>query len=183
MLQAMDNLGAKRVTQLFNKIYDTGYIPSDLRKSTFIPIPKISKAVNCLDFRTISLMSHVTKTLLKVILDRNKAKIDWEISPTQSGFRRGMGTREGIFNLRTINERYLAKHKDVYTCFINYEKAFYRVEHDKLCDVLKAMNFDGKDIRIITNLYWGQVAVVRTNKGNSRNIDKAVCYHRISSTY
>ena len=105
MLQAMDNLGVKRVTQLFNKIYDTGYIPSDLRKSTFIPIPKKSKAVNCSDLRTISLMSHVTKTLLKVILERNKTKIDWEISPTQSGFRRGMGTREGIFNLRTINER------------------------------------------------------------------------------
>ena len=75
-------------------------------------------------------MSHVTKTLLKVILERNKAKIDWEISPTQSGFRRGMGTREGIFNLRTINERYLEKHKDVYTCFIDYEKAFDRVKHE-----------------------------------------------------
>ena len=76
MLQAMDNLGVKRITQLFNKIYDTGYIPSDLRKSTFIPIPKKSKAVNCSDFRTISLMSHVTKTLLKVILERNNAKRD-----------------------------------------------------------------------------------------------------------
>ena len=32
------------------------------------------------------------------------------------------------------------------------------------------MNFNGKDIRIIVNLYWGQVAVVRTKKGNSRNI-------------
>ena len=50
MLPAMDNLGVKRITQLFNKIYDTGYIPSDLRKSTFIPIPKKSKAVNCSEF-------------------------------------------------------------------------------------------------------------------------------------
>ena len=30
MLQAMDSLGVKRIAQLFNKIYDTGYIPSDL---------------------------------------------------------------------------------------------------------------------------------------------------------
>ena len=115
-------------------------------------------------------MSHVTKALFKVILERNKAKIDWEVSPTQSGFRRGMGTREGIFNLRTINERYLAKHKDVYICFIDYQKAFDRVKHEKLCEVLTAMNFDGKDVRIVANLYWGQVAVVRTKKGNSRNI-------------
>ena len=81
-----------------------------------------------------------------------------------------MGTREGIFNLRTINERYLEKHKDVYICFIDYEKAFDRVKHEKLCEILKLIGMDGKDIRIIAKLYWEQVAVVRTQKGNSRNI-------------
>ena len=95
-----------------------------------------------------------------------------------------MEAREGIFNLRTINERYLEKHKDVYICFIDYEKAFDRVKHEKLCDALKAFNFDGKDIRIIANLYWSQVAVVRAKKGTQEKVklkgesDKAVCYHR-----
>ena len=51
--------------------------------------------------------------------------------------------------------RYLEKHKDVHICFIDYEKVFDRVKHEKLCDVSKAMNFDGKDIRIIANLYCG----------------------------
>ena len=170
MLQAIGSLGIARITQLCNKIYDTGYMPDDLKQSTFIPIPKKARAVNCSDFRTISLMSHATKVLLKVILERNKAKIDGEISDNQSGFRRGMGTREGIFNLRTINERYLEKHKDVYICFIDYEKAFDRVKHEKLCEILKVIGMDGKDIRIIAKLYWEQVAVVRTQKGNSRNI-------------
>ena len=170
ILQAMASLGVKRITQLFNKIYAIGYIPFDLRKSTFTPIPKKSKAVICSDFRTISLMSHVTKALLKVILERNKAKINWDVSPIQSRFRRGMGTREGIFNLRTINERYPENHIDVYICFIDYEKALHTVKHEELCDVLKAMNFDGRDIRIITHLYCGQAAVIRAKKGNSRKI-------------
>ena len=69
-------------------------------------------------------MSHVTKVLLKLILQRNKTKIDVEISEIQSGFRKGRRAGEGIFNLRTINERYLEKEKDVYVCFIDYEKAF-----------------------------------------------------------
>ena len=63
------------------------------KTSTFIPIPKKSKAINCTEFRTISLMSHVTKVLLKVILERNNIKIDTEINETQSGFRKGKGTR------------------------------------------------------------------------------------------
>ena len=79
-----------------------------------MPLPKKPKAVNCIDFQTISLMSHVTKKILKIILYRNSAAIDREICEDQSGFRKGKGTREGIFYLSTINERYLEKQKDVY---------------------------------------------------------------------
>ena len=170
MLQALDEIGIDKITELCNKIYDTGYIPDDMRKSTFIPIPKKAKAVNCTDFRTISLMSHVTKMLVKIILHRNSTVIDREIGENQSGFRKGKGTREGIYNLRTINERYLEKQKDVYICFIDYEKAFDRVNHDKLIEKLKLAGLDGKDIRIIVRLYWEHVAVVRTEKGNSEGI-------------
>ena len=59
-------------------------------------------------------MSHVTKILLKIILYRNSEAIDREIGENQSEFRKGKGTREGIFNLRTISERYLEKQK-IYT--------------------------------------------------------------------
>ena len=74
-------------------------------------------------------------------------------------------------NLHTINERYLEKQKDVYICFIDYEKAFDRVNHDKLIEKLKLAGLDGKDIRIIARLYWEQeVAVARTEKGNLEGI-------------
>ena len=171
MLQALDEIGIDKITVLCNKIYDSGYIPEDMKKSTFIPLPKKPKAVNCTDFRTISLMSHVTKILLKIILYRNSAAIDREIGENQSGFRKGKGTREGIFNLRTINERYLEKQKDVYICFIDYEKAFDRVNHEKLIEKLKLAGMDGKDVRIIARLYWEQAAVVRTDQGNSEGIE------------
>jgi len=59
-------------------------------------------------------MSHVTKLLLKVIQQRITDKIDKEVSRLQSGFRPGTGTREGIFNLRTICERTIDVQKDVY---------------------------------------------------------------------
>ena len=90
-------------------------------------------------------MSHVTKILPKIILYRNSAAIDREICENQSGFRKGKGTLEGIFNLRTINERYLEKQKDVYIyiCFIDYEKAFERVNHEKLIEKLKLAGMDG----------------------------------------
>ena len=74
------------------------------------------------------------------------------------------GTREGIFNLRTINERYLEKQKDVYICIIDYEKAFDRVNHEKRTEKLKLDGMDGKDVQILARLYWEQAAVVRADQ-------------------
>ena len=54
MLQALVEIGIDKITELCNKIYDTGYIPDDMRKSTLIPIPKKAKALNCIDFRNVS---------------------------------------------------------------------------------------------------------------------------------
>jgi len=70
------------ITNLCNIIYNSGYIPMEMRKSLFLPIPKKPKAQNCTDF-TKSLMSHVTKLLLKIIQIRIKDRIDEEVSKLQ----------------------------------------------------------------------------------------------------
>ena len=49
----------------------------------------------------------------------------------------------------------------MYVCFIDYAKAFDRVKHENLVDCLKQIGLDGKDIRVITNLYWHQQAAIR----------------------
>ena len=112
------------ITTLCNIIYNTGYIPTEMKQSVFVPIPKKPKAQNCNEYRAISLMSHVTKLLLKIIQVGITAKINKKVSELQSGFRSGMGMREGIFNLRSICERALEVAKEVCLCFIDYTKAF-----------------------------------------------------------
>ena len=95
-----------------------------MKQSIFVPLSKKPKAQNCNEYRTISLMSHVTKLLLKIIQVRITAKINKEVSELQSGLRYGMGMRGGIFNLRSIYERALEVGKEVYICFPDYIKAF-----------------------------------------------------------
>src|SRR3989442_13308561 len=60
----MGEKGIQIMTRLINKIYKSGYIPEDFRESIFVPIPKVSKAQECGDFRTIALISHASKVLL-----------------------------------------------------------------------------------------------------------------------
>ena len=58
------------MTRLINKIYQSGFISEDFRENIFVPIPKVSKAQECSDFRTIALISHASKILLHVIKRR-----------------------------------------------------------------------------------------------------------------
>ena len=52
------------------------------------------------------------------------------------------------------------KKKEIYACFIDYAKAFDIVEHEEIIECLERAGIDGKDIRIITNLYWHQKAAI-----------------------
>ena len=49
----------------------------------------------------------------------------------------------------------------MYLCFIDYSKAFDKVKHSGLFDILLRHNCDGKDLRVIRNLYWEQEATIR----------------------
>ena len=100
--------------------------------------------------------------MLKVIQLIIATKIIEEVSQLQSGFRTGLGTREGIFNLRMMIERVLETQQDVYICLINYTKAFDRVNHSKMIELLRETGIDDKDLQIKTNMYWKQTVVVRT---------------------
>jgi hypothetical protein len=163
MIEALEEFGIDKLTDLFNDIYFSGCIPEEMRLSEFITLPKKPNAVECTDYRTISLMSHITKILLKILLERNKTKINKEISEEQFGFRPQNGTREAIFCMRLMIEKYLEVKKNVYVCFIDYTKAFDTVNHEKLIKCLKEINLDGTDIQLITNLYWDQTANIRCN--------------------
>ena len=50
-------------------------------------------------------------------------------------------------------ERVIEVHKHLYLCFIDYSKAFDKVKHFDLFDILFRHNCDGKDLRVIRNLY------------------------------
>ena len=161
-LKSLDAHNIDIITTLCNIIYDTGYIPKEMKQSIFVPIPKKPKAQNCNEYRT---MCHVTKLLLKIVHVRITTKINKEVSEFQIGFRCGMGMREGIFNLRSIGKRALEVGKEVCICFIDYIKASDQVKHSKMIECLKEIGVDDTKLKTTTKSYWEQSAVVRTESG------------------
>ena len=101
-LVALGDFGVEIITKLLNDIYNSGHIPDDLMRSIFIALPKKPGTTECEEHRTISLISQITKILLRIIMKRVRNKIKTEISPEQCGFVEGKGTNNAIYILRTI---------------------------------------------------------------------------------
>lgn len=86
------------------------------------------------------------------------------MSETQFGFRDALGTREALFAVQVLIQCCRDVNSPVYICFIDYSRAFDRVEHDKLLSILENMGLNDRDLRIINNLYYNQTGNI--NIGN-----------------
>ena len=138
------------LTTICNKIWKTGEWLTTWTQSPVINPPKKGDLQLCQSYRTISLISHPSKVMLKIILNRLQPQTEEIIAEEQAGFRAGRSTTEQIFNLRILGEKYLQHQQNLYLVFIDFKKAFERVWHEAL---LRKYNINASIIRAIENLY------------------------------
>ena len=70
-----------------------------LKRSVFIPIPKKGNAKECSNYHTITLISHASKVMLKILQARLQQYMNRELPDVQAGFRKGRGTRDQVANI------------------------------------------------------------------------------------
>ena len=141
------------LTSICNKIWKTGEWPTTWTQSLVITLPKIGNLHLCQTYRTISLISHPSKVMLKSILNRLQPQAEEIIAEEQAGFRAGRSTTEQIFNLRIPCEKYLQHQQNLYHVFKDFKNAFDRVWHEALWATMRKYNINASIIRAIQNLY------------------------------
>ena len=70
--------------------------------------------------------------MLQILQARFQQYVSHELSDIQAGFRKGKRSRDQIANICWIIEKSREFQKNIYFCFIDYAKAFYCVDHNKL---------------------------------------------------
>ena len=153
-----------------------------LEKSVFIPIPKRGNPKVCSNYRTIALIPHARKVLLKIPQTTLQRYVNQVLLDVQAAFRKGGGTSNQIANIRWIIEKVIELWKNIYFCFINYTKAFDCMDHDKLENSWD-VGISDHLICLLRNQYAGQGATVRTGHGTMDwfKIGKAVHWDCILS--
>ena len=131
-------------------------VATGLEKVSFHSNPKESNAKECSDYRTIALISHANKVMLKILQARLQRYTNRELPDVQAGFRKGRGTRHQIANKCWIMEKAREFQKNIYFCFIDDAKAFDCVDHSKLWKILKEMGIPDPLTCLLRNLYAGR---------------------------
>ena len=152
-------------------------------------IPKKGNAKECSNYRTIALISHTSKVMLKILQARLQENMNCKLPDVQAGFRKGRGTRDQITNIRWIIKKPREFQKNIYFCFIDYAKAFNCVDHNKLWKILKEMGIPDHLTCLLGDLYASQEVTVRTRHGKTdwfqigKEYVKAVYCHPAYLTY
>ena len=132
LFQILKDDAVKVLHSIRQQIRKTQPWPQDWKRSVCIPIAKKGNAKECSNYRTIALISHASKVMLKILQVRLQQHINREPPDVQAGFRKGRGTRDQIANICWIMEKAREFQKNNYFCFIDYAKAFDCVDHNKL---------------------------------------------------
>ena len=101
LFQILKDDAVKVLHSTCQQIWRTQQWPQDGKRSVFIPIPKKENVKECSNYQTIAFLSHASKVMLKILQARLHQYMNWELSDVQAGFRKGIGSRDHIANIRS----------------------------------------------------------------------------------
>ena len=141
LFQILKDDAVKVLHSICQQIWKTQQWPQDWKRSVFIPIPMKGSAKECSNYHTIALISHTSKVMLKILQARLQQYMNIELPGVLAGFRKDTGTRDQIANIHWIIKKAREFQKKIYSCFIDYTKAFDWMDHNKLWKFFKRWQY------------------------------------------
>ena len=96
LFQILKDDAVKVLHSICQQVWKTQLWPQDWNRSVFISISKKGNAKEWSNYRTIALISHAMKVMLKILQARLQQYVNRELPDVQAGFRKGRGTRDQI---------------------------------------------------------------------------------------
>ena len=122
LFQILKDDAVKVLYSVCQQTWKTQQWPRDWKRSVFIPIPKKGSAKECSNYHTIALISQANKVMLKILQVRPQWYVNQDLPDVQSGFRKGIGTRDQIANIHWITEKAREFQKNIYSALPNMPK-------------------------------------------------------------
>ena len=143
------------ITQVFNAVLKSRY-PSAWQVSALVPVPKPKGRPDVFDdYRGIAVSAVLSKLFSIAMMARldSWAEKQGLRAAGQAGFRAGRGTPDNCFVLRHMIDSAAVKKKPLYCAFIDFSKAYDRVDRKLLWEVLRGCGLHGHMLDTIMHMY------------------------------
>ena len=155
--------------KLFNRLFANGEYPKAWGEGIIVPIFKSGNPDDTHNYRGITLINVLGKIHSQILLNRLSKwseKYD-KLSKNQFGFQKGKSTVDCIFLLYSIISKVLHSGEKLYCCFIDYEKAFDRIDRSLLWHKPIFEHVSSKFVRALKSMYDVVRAYIRCNSSHS----------------
>ena len=155
MIKCTNKEGITLLTKLFNTILDCGYFPKEWNYGLLRLIHKGDDTDDENNYRAITLNSCLGKLFCTILSQRFNPLLEEQqiFCKEQAGFRKNSRTTDQIFILRNIVKHYISQNKYLYTCFVDFSKAFDSIWRKALIEKLSKLGIKGKFLDIIKSIY------------------------------
>ena len=99
LFQILKDDAVKVLHSICQQMWKTQQWPQKWKRSVFIPIPKKGNAKECSNYCIVTLISHASNVMLKILQASLQQYVNRELPDIQTGFRKGRGARDQIANM------------------------------------------------------------------------------------
>jgi Reverse transcriptase (RNA-dependent DNA polymerase) len=156
-----NNMLVMHLSFLFNLFLMHCHVPPLLVQSLIVPLVK-AKGGDLTDvnnYRAISLSNSLTKILESVFMNKVKSFSDYD--DHQFGFKAGHSTGLCTNTMKKVIDYYTSHGSHIFVCFVDFSKAFDKVNYWKLFNKLLDDNIDGNIVGLLAMWYSNQQACVQ----------------------
>ena len=156
---------SEALATFWNKCMEVGSIPDSLKSSIIPPIHKGGNKSEAANYRPVALTSHIIKIYEKVLRNRLADYLDSNNSfnKNQHGFRKGRSCLTQLLSHHDNIINLLEQGYNVDVVYLDFAKAFDKVDHNILLHKLKNLGIDGKTLKWIQNFLEDRVQQVVVN--------------------
>ena len=156
-----------RFLNLINLWWENQRAPGDLFFARVVPIYKKGDTDNPSNYRPISLLNSFCKLYMILIRRRLQVVLEDTLTKTQYGFRPSRSTSRALFLTRRDQDIGEQQGSNLIITFLDWEKAFDKVQHEKLYIALRRLGIHEHVIQVIKNCYKNPCFYVEDEFGKS----------------
>ena len=164
IIRAGGEIALRKIKELFDAVLRTQTAPKQWKNATITLILKKGDKKDHVNYRPISLLSHIYELLMKVLKNGLSSSLGEHQPPEQAAYRRGFSIIDHLHAVTQVLEKTTEYNIPLYMAFVDYEKAFDSIQHRAVFEALRAHGVQEKYINIMKETYADGTAQIRTEK-------------------